>query len=106
MELAVLKVLVETQNEELLAALLPLVPFSVASVDVMAVAALVIGDVAANADGAMAPKEKPSVPSISAEDATTATDVLMRCIIVFFIRMIIDLVRDCVLFAHTHEKRG
>jgi hypothetical protein len=91
-ELAVENVLVETQNEESVAAVSPFVPLSVALFGVTAVAALVVGAVAANADGAITPNAKPNVPTMSARDATTDRKLLMPFKVLFFIMRIIFLV--------------
>jgi hypothetical protein len=86
----VLKVEVETQNDESVAAVSPFIPFKVASVGVMVVAAFVAGadDVRANADGAIAPNAKPNVPVTSASAVNAETDlVICSANILFIIRI-------------------
>lgn len=85
--------LVETQNEEAVAAVSPFVPLRVASLVVMFVGVPVVGAVAANASGATAP----NVPSTSAEAASIDKDLVMRLKIVFFMRMVLVLVTWSVL---------
>ena len=74
--------LVETQNEESEAAVSPLVPFSVAPFELMLVAALVVGVVAARAIGADAASAKPNVPRVKADMVSVAKDFRAICEIV------------------------
>ena len=65
--LAVENVLVETQNELSVAAVSPFIPLSVAFVEVIAVAAFVVGAVVADANVANAPSAPTSAIPAAAE---------------------------------------
>jgi hypothetical protein len=84
---AVLKVVVETQNEESVAAVSPLIPLTVASVGVIAVAAIVVGAevVSAKADGATAANAKPNVPATSATAVRAERDLVICSANILFI---------------------
>jgi hypothetical protein len=82
--LAVLKVLVETQNEESVAAVSPFVPFKVALLEVIEVAGFVVGAVAAKAEGT-APNPGLNALTTNAKAASAETDLVMRCNILLFI---------------------
>jgi hypothetical protein len=74
--LAVENVLVETQNELSVAAVSPLVPLSVASLEVTAVAGLVVGAVVADAIVANAPTALKSTIPAAAEASLTYVDLI------------------------------
>jgi len=89
---AVENVLVETQNEEPVAAESPLVPFSVALIDVTIVAALVVGDVVAmaKAEGATAPNARPNVLTTSVSAVSNDNDFCIGSANILFINCLVN----------------
>ena len=86
-ELAVLKVLVETQNEDPVASEVPFMPLSIASDIVIAVAGFVVGLVG-GAAFATSTDDAPKAPSTSAESANAKSNLPEFVDSVFCIRII------------------